>query len=170
MEQWVDKLSDKLSTIIGADFVEISQLLLELYEADPEKFQKVSTSLGIGLRKAYYLVQVARSFQGLAISKDRLRRVGWTKLQIISPHITSKSAKKLLAQAEAHPVHELKAILKMRGLPPDTHCVLFYLSNTEFDRLAKVIEAHGGKRVGRTLKGKKKALMAALTKLEAGEA
>ena len=163
----MDKFSEKLSALIGADFIEVSRLLAELRQTDPDQFVKVAASLGIGLRKAYYLVQVAQAFQGLAIPKERLYRVGWTKLQVISPYVTSKNVKKLLAQAEAHPVHELKALLAMKGLPPNTHCVLFYLSNSDFDLLAKVVEAHGGKRVGRTLKGKEKALVAALTKLVA---
>lgn len=161
----MEKYTEKLSALIGADFFDVARLLLELRQSDTEQFLKTAKSLGIGLRKAYYLTQVAQAFQGLAVSNERLRRIGWTKLSIISPHVNAKNLKKLLAQAEAHPVHELKAILHMKGLPPDTHCVLFYLSNLEFDLLATVLEAHGAKRMGRTLKGKEAALIEALTKL-----
>jgi hypothetical protein len=150
---------------LHVNFIEAARMLAKMQEEDPDTFRSVAKSLGVGLRKAYYLVQVARSLEGLPVSKDRLARVGWTKLQLISPYITASNCKTVLAQAEAHPVHEVKAILKKQGLPPQTHCVLFYLSNTQFDLLATVLQAFGAKRQGRTIKGKEEALVLALANL-----
>jgi hypothetical protein len=72
------KPSDVLMTIIGNDFIEIAILLAELRKSDPNQFWNVAQNLGVGKRKAYYLAQVGRSFSGLMVSKDRLRRIGWT--------------------------------------------------------------------------------------------
>jgi hypothetical protein len=43
--------------------------------------------------------------------------------------------------------------------------VQFYLSDKEFALLAAVLEAYGAKLIGRSIKGKEKALVTALEKL-----
>ena len=64
-------------------------------------FVSVAKNLGIGLRKAYHLAQIDRSFHALGIAPDRLRRIGWTKLSHLAPHIDADNAKELLTLAEA---------------------------------------------------------------------
>ena len=158
-------MGDAGATTLRVDFIDAARLLAQLQEDDPETFHTVAKSLGIGRRKAYYLVGVAKALEGVPVSKERLTRIGWTKLQLLGPYLTASNSKTLIAQAEAHTVRQLRALLQKEGLPAQTHCVLFYLSNTQFDLLATVLEAFGAKRQGKTIRGKETALVAAMSKL-----
>jgi hypothetical protein len=68
-------------------------------------------------------------------------------------------------------VHELQDILDGKGVVENRHAMLFYLTPDQFELLAKVVVAHGGKRKGRGLQDKEVALTRALKKLlpDAGE-
>src|SRR5919106_1762799 len=89
---------------LGSDFVEDAKVLRQLHDEDPAEFAKVAEQSGIGLRKAYYLVEIDRAFEGYPIQKEKMLSIGWTKLQMISAHLTKKNYRILLEQADAHPV------------------------------------------------------------------
>lgn len=87
--------------MIGDHFLEAARYLREIQDEQPENFVSVAKSLGIGPRKAYHLAQIDRSFHALGIAPDRLRRIGWTKLSLLAPHIDADTANELLTLAEA---------------------------------------------------------------------
>jgi len=150
---------------IGLEFMDHARLLHSLYEDDPGEFAKVAEGLGIGQRKAYYLVEIGRAFQGIPVAREQAYAIGWTKLQMISSKINQKNCKVLLAQAEVHPVHELKDILDGNSPLSATRCVLFYFSEEQYEHFADVLVLHGAKKKGRQLRFKEDALIAALTEL-----
>ena len=88
------------------------------------------------MRKAYYLVEIDKALEGYRIPKEKMLSIGWTKLQMISAHITKKNYRILLEQADAHPVHELQDILDGKGVVENRHAMLFYLTPDQFELLA----------------------------------
>ena len=146
------------------DWVEIAALLRQMSDENTNKFLKTAHTLGIHRRKAYYLVDLDRSLQPFEVPRARKLRIGWTKLQVIGPYLTQKNREVLLAQAEAHPVHELRDIVHGIWSDATKHCVLLYLADEEYEILASVLKAHGAIQVGRGLRNKESALIAALKK------
>jgi hypothetical protein len=82
---------------IGSDFVEDGKVLRQLHDEDPAEFARVATQSGIGLRKAYYLVEIDRALESYPVPKEKMLSIGWTKLQMISAHITKKNYRILLS-------------------------------------------------------------------------
>src|SRR4051812_13745197 len=80
--------------------------------ADPASFLALAERLGVRSRKAYYLAQIGRQFEGLPIPEEALDEIGWTKLQLIAPHIDKTNFEDLIAKAKAHPVHVLRDVLE----------------------------------------------------------
>lgn len=153
--------------VAGTDFVDAGKRLRMLQDSDPDEFAREATESGVGLRKAYYLVEIDRAFDGLNVPKERMLKIGWTKLQLLAAHVTAQNYRTLLDQAEAHSVHELQSLLAGKPASEDKHCVLLYLTKSEFEILARVVVSHGGRRNGRSLQDKEKALIAALRALPA---
>lgn len=147
------------------DWIEAAELLRRLLDEDPGMFLATAKKLGIQTRKAYYLAQIDRALDGLAVPRERLLRIGWTKLQVIAPHITSENAETLLGRAEAHPVHVLRDAVGEHVGETAKHCVILYLFEDEYEIFAEVLVAHGASLVGRGIKWKEEALMTALEKL-----
>jgi hypothetical protein len=102
------------------------------------------------------------------VPKQRLLDIGWTKLQVMSGHVTHDNYLDLLAEAEKLPVHKLREILEGHASAPEKHCVLIYLSPEEYEIFCKVLKAHGATPRSRGLQGKEEALIKALKKLLPG--
>ncbi len=147
------------------DWVAAARLLRQLLDEDPSEFLATAKTMGIQTRKAYYLVQIDRALDGLFVPRERLLRIGWTKMQIIARHITAENAEALLAQAERHPVHVLRDVIDGDAPESAKHCVILYLFDDEYEIFAEVLQAHGASLVGRGIKWKEEALITALEKL-----
>jgi hypothetical protein len=96
--------------------------------------------------------------------KQRMLNIGWSKLRLLAPHINKENLDELLAQAEAHPVHELQEILKGSS-ETAKHCVLLYMTENQYAIFGKVIQRYGATRSPRGYHGKEEALTDALNKL-----
>src|SRR3546814_11977032 len=55
-----------------------------------------------------------------ALPIDRLRRIGWTKLALLAPHIDANNAGDWLKLAEGVTAHELKMHVRGANFDPDT--------------------------------------------------
>ena len=89
MTEGTDALDDKaleLSANVPDNFVELGRALSQLYDRDPNLFRQLAAKSNMGLRRAYHLVEVSRTFEPLAIPRDQLRKIGWPKLQLIAKH------------------------------------------------------------------------------------
>jgi hypothetical protein len=167
-----DDLYDKaldLSKDFDDNFLDLAKTLRQLLDRDPEKFRDLWTKTNIGRRKAYYLVEVSRVFDSLPAPRSRLKKIGWTKLQIIGKHVTKDNLGEMLELAEQHTAKELESL--MRGEKPsnNAHCVLMYFSPKQYDLLERVLLKNGGQRSGRGILDKEEALITALKKLESAE-
>lgn len=160
--------SDKIESVadlIGDNFLELARLLRELQDEDPDTFFPVVDRLGLSPRKAYYLVKIDRTFRSLPIPTERLHRIGWTKLQLIAPHVTPETWVELIELAETRTVHQLEAILRGEETGDREHCVLLYLSEVQYEVFRRAVLAHGALIARGQIKGREEALTAALSKV-----
>jgi hypothetical protein len=150
-----------LSANVEDNFLDLGRTLRQLVDRDPDLFKKIVQKTSLGRRKAYYLVEVSRIFDPLPIPRSRLRKIGWTKLQLIGKHVTAGNLDELLELAENTASKELER--QMRGEKPlgNAHCVLMYFSPKDFAELEQALIENGAVRgpKSRGLQGKEKALI-----------
>ena len=157
----------ELSTNVDDNFLELGKALRQLQDRDPEMFRQLyESNSDLGRRKAYYLVAVSRTFDPLPISRLRLKKIGWTKLEILSHHITKDNAQELLQLAEESTAKQLGTLMKGEKPINNARCVLMYFTPKEYKVLEEALVNNGGQRSGRGFLNKEKALIAALKKLK----
>jgi hypothetical protein len=171
MTMSIEELYDRvlaLSADVEDNFLELGRSLRQLQDRDPDLFQQVAKKENLKRRKAYYLVEVSRIFDPLPIPRARLRKIGWTKLQLIGKHVTPHNLEDLLELAESTNSKELER--QMRGEKPlgNAHCVLMYFSPKQYAEFEEALLKNGAKRSGRGMVDKEKALINALRKAEPG--
>jgi hypothetical protein len=131
MTKSIDQLYDRalvLSSDVEDKFLELGRSLRHLLDRDPDLFQQVVNKGRLGRRKAYYLVEVSRVFEPLPVPRSRLRKIGWTKLQLIGKHLDASNIDALLFMAEENSSKELERVLRGEKPLGDAHCVLMYFS------------------------------------------
>ena len=158
----IEALYDKamgLSNEVEDNFLELGKSLRQLMDRDPDLFQQFIQKSNLGRRKAYYLVEVSRIFDPLPIPRARLRKIGWTKLQLIARHVTPNNLDVLLQLAEDSAARQLER--RMRGEKPlgNAHCVLMYFSPKDYAELEDALVKHGGVRSGRGIQNKEEAVL-----------
>ncbi len=158
--------AEALSANVEDNFLDLGRALRKLLDRDPELFSKLWQKASLGRRKAYYLVEVSRTFDPLPISRNRLKKIGWTKLQLLAKQITKDNAQELLALAEENTTKQLEKL--MRGEKPidNAHCMLMYFSPKQYKVVEEAMLANGGVKSGRGVVGKEEALVRALKKLK----
>ena len=165
-----EELYDKalaLSADVEDNFLELGRSLRQLLDRDPDLFQQV-VNKGLGRRKAYYMVEVSRIFDPLPIPRSRLRKIGWTKLQVIGKHVTPDNLEDLLTLAES--VNSKVLERQMRGEKPmeNAHCVVMYFTPKQYAEFKEALLKNGAEPSGRGIVGKEEALINALRKAEPG--
>ena len=93
-----------------------------------------------------------------------MRKIGWTKLQLIGKHVTPENLDDLLTLAESTNSKELER--QMRGEKPlgNAHCVVMYFSPKQYAEFEEALLKNGAKQSGRGMVDKEKALINALRK------
>ena len=147
MTEGTDALYEKaleLSANVPDNFVELGRALSQLYDRDPNLFRQLAAKSNMGLRMAYHLVEVSRTFEPLSIPRDQLRKIGWPKLQLIAKHVTPNTLDALLQLAEDTTAEDLER--HMRGEKPagNAHCVLRYFSPKQYMQLEGVLVPYCG--------------------------
>src|SRR5271156_3921328 len=89
-----------LSSNVDDNFLELATALRQLFDRDPDLFRKAIEKSKLGTRKAYYLVAISRAFDPLPLTKAQLRKIGWTKLHVLAPHVDESNAEALIELAE----------------------------------------------------------------------
>ena len=164
-----EALYDKAKSLSGDvedNFLELGKSLRQLLDRDPNLFQEIVAKTNLGRRKAYYLVEVSRIFDPLQVPRSRLRKIGWTKLQLIGKHVTQDNLEELLQLAESVNAKELER--HMRGEKPlgNAHSVLMYFSPKQYQELADALVKYGGVRSGRGIQNKEEALLRLVRRLK----
>ena len=146
-----------------SDFIALAAYLREVSEASGASVVDTAAELGVNKRKALYLVEIAKAIDGLDIHEERFRKIGWTKLMVIAPHLTSETADDLLSAAEKHKVPDLQAVVAGRGPAARRHVMKFDLDDTQHSIVRKALLSYGATPSTRGLHDKEAALVAALT-------
>jgi hypothetical protein len=147
MTKGTDALYEKaleLSANVPANFVELGRALIQLYDRDPELFRQLAARSNMGLRRAYYLIEVSRAIEALAIPRDQLGKIGWPKLQLVAKHLTPNTLDALLLLAEESTVEDLKHHLRGWKRPAgNAHCMLRYFSPKSYEQLEETHLSNG---------------------------
>jgi hypothetical protein len=146
-------------------FLDLGRALRQLQDRDPELFQKFVAKTGIGRRKAYYLVEISRTFEPLQVSRARLHDLGWTKVQLLGKHVTQDNVEELLKLAEDTSANELERVLSGKKSLGNARCVLMYFSPKQYDELEDALVGHGGVRRGRGVENKEEAMIKMVRRL-----
>ncbi len=125
-------------------------------------------------RTLNYLISVWKRFGDLDIPRDRLARVGWTKLSIIAKKCDPGDELQALDIAETCTAKELPALLKGARPRAKKRTVLLRLTPGQYEDLEQVLLAQGASRPTRGKKnwglaGKEAALTMGLRQLRAAE-
>lgn len=148
---------------IGDGFLLAARRLREVQDETPHLFPAVAKFLNIGLRRAYYLARIDRTFRELEVDDSRLAAIGWTKLKLLAEYIDGKNCEFLLDMAEKSTVRELSLIVRHEVPLPGTRCITLYLTPDQYEVFAEAVIAHGAVKVGGGLANKEEGLINALS-------
>ena len=138
--------------------VELAECLQKIYKIDRAEFGTLLGKPRLGSRKAYYLRKIGEQVERGKFSKARLRKIGWTKLQVIGHNLTER----MLKLAEKNTTQKLKLLVRGEIVPRDVHCVLMYFTPHQYRVFEEAVLLHGAAptRSGRGLVNKEQALVA----------
>lgn len=159
--QAINRLKKRAAAVVQhprAEFAELAEVLSDLRAVAPREFREVANEIGVSTRTAYYLAKVWDSVEGHK-ERDRLLKLGWTKLSLVAPHLTRKNTKQIVSFAEMHTVQECRLHLSKEPIKAKTRCMLLRFSPKDYARFADAIIKNGGTRRGKGLVGTEKALM-----------
>ena len=148
-----------LSSRPDDNFPELARCLATLHDHAFPTWKRFLEASGMGRRKAYYLVEIGNIFERLQVPEARLRKIGWTKAQIIGRHITRANANRRLKQAEENTAPQLEALMRDENAQMATRCVKMYFTAEEYVEFEQAILRHGGTQSGRGLRDKEKATL-----------
>jgi hypothetical protein len=154
----------EFAPLLEENFLELAKVLRMINDLDPGQFRRVYEKLRLGKRKAHYLVEISKRFEGSTLPKSRLNSIGWTKVQIIGKHLTRKNADKLLRLAEENTVRNLKLLMQDKKPMPKTHCVLMYFSPRQYRVFENAIAQHRAGRKGRGIVSKEQTLVGLISR------
>lgn len=156
--------TDLMAALAGAGLIEVAQHLRRIEDEHPQQFPLVAKLLGIERREAAYMARIARTFKELEWDEERMLALGWPKLIVLSDYISFSNMNDLLELAEKMTARDLARNLALQ--PAGTRPFMLYLTDEQYDRLERVVLAHGAVRTGRPpcgLSGKEEALLRALS-------
>lgn len=114
----LNKLSE-LSKRVVDDFCEIAELLHETWEFNYHKiwgydsFQDCTEQkFDIKGRKAFFLVQIAKTVKKLGINWGEIKEVGWRKMAVVGPILNSDNKEKWIEEAKELPLAHLSERVK----------------------------------------------------------
>lgn len=148
-----------LSSTVDENFLELARTLRELQDTDLDEFKRAIANSGLGQRKAYYLVTIDRVFSKIPVPKARLKKIGWTKLNVLAKHINKKNYAELLKHAESHTAKDLERIIKGEEPMENSRAVLAYFSADDYAELEQAMVLFNGQRAGRGIVNKEEAIM-----------
>lgn len=145
-------------SIVGDYFLEVARHLRETQKNHPEDFKSVAKQMKIGIRKAYELARISRTFDDLGVSITDLQQIGWTKLSLLSPCVDEHNVDTLLTKAAHSTAHELKMYLRGNEFDPDGKTVVLHLDSTQYAVFEQALLNAGAIRHSRGLLNKEAVL------------
>jgi hypothetical protein len=157
----MDKIK-KLKALVQAStnlWLQIGRLIGELRD-EGHKIPDLADAVGMSKRVAYQAVQVAEYATDAKLSDGVMVKVGWTKMLVLSDHVSPSKAKDWVLLAQSLTVKQLQAQLTGAG----DNLMQFYLSDDDVALFGKLLEMNGANKRGRGYANKERALMQILTK------
>lgn len=149
----------------SSDFLDIGSALRKLQDVDGDDYKLLISQVKMGDRQAYYWVSIDRAFEGLGIPKERLRKVGWTKLKELAAHVSKDNVKDLLKLAEAHTAKDLDRVLQGEAVMGKARSVNLRFTPEDYDLLQEALLKFGAIPAGRGLEAKEDAIIAMVKKV-----
>jgi len=156
------KVPQIIVDMMGDHFLEVARHLRETQKHHPEDFRSVARELKIGIRKAYNLAQISRTFDDLGVPIEQLRRIGWTKLALLSPYVDKANIDTLLVKAADSTAHELKMYLRGNEFDPEGKTIVLHLDSEQYAVFEQALLTAGAIPHSRGLLNKEAALTALL--------
>lgn len=147
-----------LIDMMGDRFLDVARHLRETQENHPENFRSIAKQMKIGIRKAYDLARISRTFDDLGVSINDLQQIGWTKLSLLSPYVDEHNVDKLLTKAANATAHELKMYLRGNEFDPEGKTVVLHLDSQQYAVFEQALLNAGAIRHSRGLLNKEAVL------------
>lgn len=144
----------------ASDFIDVGSALRRLQDVDGDEYKSVIAKHKLGSRQAYYWVSIDRAFEGLGIPKDRLRKIGWTKLKDLTAHVTKDNVKDLLKLAETHTGKDLERLMQGEEVLGRARAVNLRFPPEDYELLHEAMLKFGAIPAGRGLEAKEDAIIA----------
>lgn len=140
------------------NILELAEALRTLRAEHPHHFADWLKRPDVSRRRSYYLVTIAEAYSSVPISRDRLNRLGWTKLKEMAETITETNAEELISLAERSTVMELRRSLTS-AKPLEKACsIVFHLDAEQHRDLTQALLMNGARPARRGLAGKEAAI------------
>ena len=147
---------------IRQDFLELGEALGALHRLCPNsaEFRRHLVRLQIGYRKALYLIGIVEKSNDLKLDRRRLRELGWTKVSILLPVLNEENKHGWIDFAETANAASIQDAVAARANDNrKLRSVVFRLPPEAADLLDEGLLRCGGRRKGRTVVNREKALM-----------
>ena len=112
----------------------------------------------VSRRRSYYLVKIAHAYSNIPVARDRLNRLGWTKLNEMVGTISKSNSSELITLAERSTVVELRRSMAKKH-PTEKACsMVLHLDAQQHRDLSRALLMNGAKLARRGLAGKEAAI------------
>lgn len=148
-----------LASDVDNNLLDLSVTLWELQENNIYDVKEFWETSGLGKRKTYYLIDIGKAFYNLPIPQDRAKKIGWTKLKSIAPHVTAGNWQEMLATAEKYKASDLDKVLRGEEIAEDEKVLLFRFPGGDKERFEAALLKFGAKKSGTGIIDKEKAMM-----------
>jgi hypothetical protein len=156
----------ELATNDPDNFWDLGRALRRLLDRNPDLFQKFLDNTDVGSRKAYYLIEINRAFEPLQVSRTRLLKLGWTKLQLIASEVNQDHVEEWLDVAESLSTKQLERKIKGKTPIKNPACVLMYFNPKDYKELAEALKRYGATATERSIRNREEALMRMVRRLK----
>ena len=153
-----------------AEALTVARALPEPPRGDRPTLAELMQLTGLSRRAICYLVKVGEQFGDLDIPRDRLSKIGWTKLVVIAEVCEPGDELAALDVAEICTVKDLPQVLKGGRKPGRRRTVLLRFTEADYDFFEMTLRKNGaksprGRATAKGLVGMERALMRALGRI-----
>lgn len=161
---------ETMASSSNESFLDMAELMWELKRTDPDAFRTAWMALPMSKRKTYALAKIGEIFDEYEHSRERLTRIGWTKLEMVAARITHpKTAPMFLSLAEKFTARDLRRILNGKAALGKASILQLALLPEDYEIVVAMLVRHGATKDASGLTGKEEALVRAAVALDAYE-
>lgn len=152
---------ETMASSSNESFLDIAELMWELKQTDPDAFRTAWMALPMSERKTYALAKIGEIFDEYEHSRERLTRIGWTKLEMIAEHVTPKTIPMFLSLAERFTTRDLRRILHGKPALGKVNILQLALKEADYKVVVGMLVRYGAIQSTSGLTGKEEALVKA---------